>query len=151
MAGPSWTHRLAVHEAGHVVAALALGLEVTSVSIERGYGAGGVTYVSTSEGLDRVLLGLAGTVAEHLTFGPAGAHVAHSDREMQGSDVAIIGSARALARELLADRFEQVHRIALALLEGPGTLDAAELRAAAGAVPRFLMHQLREEPSLVRT
>lgn len=73
MRSPSVKRSCAIHEAGHAVAALALGVDVESVSIRMGRGTGGTTSVisqnpiPTREDLERdVIVGLAGRAADEV-------------------------------------------------------------------------------------
>jgi ATP-dependent Zn protease len=73
MRSPEVKRACAIHEAGHAVTAVALGLEVESVSIRTGRGTGGTTSVISSDpiptrdALERdVIVGLAGRAADEV-------------------------------------------------------------------------------------
>jgi hypothetical protein len=73
MRSPEVKRACAIHEAGHAVAAIALGVDVESVSIRMGCGTGGTTSVislnpiPTREDLERdIIVGLAGRAADEV-------------------------------------------------------------------------------------
>jgi hypothetical protein len=137
MSDAAQIERVAIHEAGHAVAALALGLEVHAVHL-----AGRVTLRrhSPSEPADLLLFYLSGVEAERLAFGsppPGGCKLDTYAARRAGFEMigdltatdALVESSQSQVRQLLSDRWLDVDRVALALLTGTGTLSGAELEA----------------------
>lgn len=137
LAGPGDPERVACHEGGHTALAIrALGREVSFVTLE------GRTILSRLapplDPLGCLRWKLAGPAAESLAFGVVHEYGARSDRadalreawdltgDLEDAD-ALLDSEWHEVRDLLFDHWDAVERIALALLEGPGVLNAEQL------------------------
>jgi hypothetical protein len=132
---------VAIHEAGHVVAAQALGLAVRQVRISAGPGSATTLTAPPADPLADVLWRCAGPAAEALAFGTIDDNGARSDRvhaDRAAFDLtpnlcaldALVARCRAEVTALLTDRWLNVEAIALALLQSSGTLKADDLSAA---------------------
>lgn len=133
--------RIAIHEAGHAVVAIALGLEVYSVDITTRLVI--LRRHSTLDPAKAVLWHLAGPAAESLAFGVIDEEGATVDRATARQEAfgvtldldsrdALVESSWTDIRKLLAARWLDVERVALALLEGRGRLTGDELRDLVG-------------------
>jgi hypothetical protein len=135
---PGGVERNSIHESGHVVAARALGIEVSDVRISE---TGGLTNLPglMADPVREVAVRAAGEVAEVLAFGSPHADAASSreDRAFAyqaafeatrdaGDAIRLEHDSRAFVRELLSDRWVDVEHVALALLER-GQLSGAQV------------------------
>ena len=145
---PPSIERTAVHEAGHVVMARAVGLTVWSVMI--GTAGGGATTLSRlSRDLsphDDILWRLAGPAAESLAFGAFDAQGARSDRvhaDLSAFDLTgdvdatdeLVDACWPDVRDLLSDHWAAVEGVALSLLDGSGTIQGEQLRVLIAGAP----------------
>lgn len=152
-AGPEdYGHRLervCMHEAGHVVAAWWLGISVEGVTVARHRGGGGQTdaLAGPRDPATSLYWSLAGSAAESLAFGTVDHALGRSDHELALEDAARCrrstgqtGHALVLevwpqVRRVLTESWRGVEAVALALLEGPGTLTAAQVGVIRQASP----------------
>jgi hypothetical protein len=139
--------RHALHEAGHAVACVLGGVAVAKVTLDATAQGSKVTFAA--EILDptvEVLVRLAGNAAEGLAFGSYDPTASVDDRaraadaawratrDLYAADT-LVCESRAAVRDLLSDHWPAVEAIALALLEGSGTLSGDEVNAAIARGP----------------
>jgi hypothetical protein len=111
--------RAAIHEAGHAVTAVALGIRIDGVGIDpdRSY-----CYVGPASVTDSLKIAFAGLESEIRAFGSASAAQARGDLEMIASwqrrhhlPGPYVEGMRPKVRRLLRRRWDQVERVAAAL------------------------------------
>ena len=120
--------RIATHEAGHAVMAIALGCRVRGADVDAAWWSGGrVDADLPAEGRERRLVTAAGIAAVGLVLGAE--DVAHADRAELGDD---LEAAVTEALEILAKRrnIRRLGRVSAALLRD-GHLDERQIAAIA--------------------